>query len=427
MQRSHLRSVLATERQLAADATVIRFLADPDVKVFLAEQHKRFSMAELAQLPAGAARLQHALETWTGGLVQRWLSGDPNAPAILLTTDNTPRSWFGMNVPATGAAGDNPDHVYRNSFIDGTGRYEIHGRFDPANRPVQFSVDVNRGLPGRLTFSAAASASKVRNQIDIIIDDRIVTDADGAFVLTLGGEGVDRPNHLELAPETVALVFRDVLSDWRQHPVALELRRIDQPAGAAMTYDELKNRMFADLPDYLDVWSKFPLTWLGGIATNSFKPPVPRDGGWGYMAGVRFDLQQDEVFLITMKQGRAKYLGIQTADPWFLAADARQHTASLNTSQAEPNGDGTYTYVVAAEDPGVANWLDTGGLRQGLVLPRWQAVPPAEPVKDFLLEARRMTRAELDRDYPGLKRLSAPARARQRLQHASEHALRFQH
>jgi hypothetical protein len=145
------------------------------------------------------------------------------------------------------------------------------------------------------------------------------------------------------------------------------------------------------------------------------------------MAGVRYDLKPGEVFLLTLKQGRAAYLGVQTADPWFLAADARRHTASLNTSQAEPNGDGTYTYVVAAEDPGVANWLDTGGLSQGLALPRWQAVPAGEPVKDYLLEARRMSRAELDRSYLGLKRLSEPERTRQRLRHAEEHALRFQH
>jgi hypothetical protein len=145
------------------------------------------------------------------------------------------------------------------------------------------------------------------------------------------------------------------------------------------------------------------------------------------MAGVRYDLKPNEVFLITLKKGRAAYLGVQTADPWFLAADARQHTASLNNAQVEPNGDDTYTYVVSAEDPGVANWLDTGGLYQGLALPRWQAVPPGEPVKDYLLEARLMTRAELDRNYPALKRLAPPARARQRLQHAEEHALRFQH
>jgi hypothetical protein len=34
------------------------------------------------------------------------------------------------------------------------------------------------------------------------------------------------------------------------------------------------------------------------------------------------------------------------------------------------------TYVIAASDPGAANWLDTTGLRDGYAILRWQAVPP---------------------------------------------------
>jgi hypothetical protein len=32
--------------------------------------------------------------------------------------------------------------------------------------------------------------------------------------------------------------------------------------------------------------------------------------------------------------------------------------------------------VVAARDPGVYNWLDTGGLNEGTYQTRWQALPP---------------------------------------------------
>ena len=48
---------------------------------------------------------------------------------------------------------------------------------------------------------------------------------------------------------------------------------------------------------------------------------------------------------------------------------------SLNNRQAEANSDGSYTYVIALKDPGVPNWLDTGGLHDGEFLIRWQDLP----------------------------------------------------
>src|SRR3546814_889972 len=60
--------------------------------------------------------------------------------------------------------------------------------------------------------------------------------------------------------------------------------------------------------------------------------------------------------------------------------------SSLNKTQAKPNPDGSYTYVIALQDPGVANWIDTAGLHEGWFQIRWQNVPAggdptAEPVR----------------------------------------------
>jgi hypothetical protein len=43
--------------------------------------------------------------------------------------------------------------------------------------------------------------------------------------------------------------------------------------------------------------------------------------------------------------------------------------------------DGRYSFVIAHEDPGVHNWLDTGGLHELFALHRWQGLPrdAAEP------------------------------------------------
>lgn len=416
---------LATPEQIAAEAILRSLMADGDLQALLDSEYRRLESTEIAATSDGKARMRHAIKTWTGGFILRWLSGDPYRPSILLSTDNTPRHWCGYEVPATGAAGDNPDHIYRNSFIDGAGEYEIRGRIDVERRPIQFSIEVSRGEPGKIRLSTAASATSVKNQIDILTDGDLKLDPDGRFTVTLSPVPSTEPNSLTMEPEPMALTIRDVLSDWEQAPTWLELRRIDLPSERASHYEDVKARVIADLPDYLDFWATFPLGWMGGIEPNGYKPPVPRDGGWGYQAGVRYSLAPDDALLVTMKRGRAAYLGIQVGDPWFLAPNGHEHTSSLNTSQAQDNDDGTYTYVVAAEDPEVANWIDTGGSHEGLCVLRWQAVPAGEPVEDYLLEVRKLTLAELKHDFPELPRLTPDERAEQRRSHAEQYRRRF--
>ncbi|NQZ95241.1 MAG: hypothetical protein HRU01_01915, partial [Myxococcales bacterium] len=45
--------------------------------------------------------------------------------------------------------------------------------------------------------------------------------------------------------------------------------------------------------------------------------------------------------------------------------------SSINHTQAHVDADGRVRLVLAHDDPGVANWLDTGGHRDGLLTFRW--------------------------------------------------------
>jgi hypothetical protein len=417
---------LATAEQLAAEAILRSLLADPSVQSLLASQVERLKSTQVARRSSDAiARLDHVVQTWTGGLIMRMISGDQLKPSILLTTDNTPRTWFGYDIPATGAAGDNPDHIYRNTFLDGHGRYRIHGRIDLTRRPVQFAIEVNRGEPAKLALSAAASGTKVKNQIDIITDKDIRTDEHGRFTIDLSNTKGSKDNFLLLAEEPMNLIVRDVLSDWSQTPTWLTIERLDRPSENFSSYEMIKASLLASLPDYLTFWAEFPLRWMGGVEPNGFRPPVPRDGGWGYQAGLSYALLPGQLMLVTVKQGGAAYLGIQCADPWFIGPDARFHTGSLNTSQAYASRKGIYSYAISAEDPGIANWIDTGGLHDGLAVIRWQAVPLGEHVKDYLLEVRVMNGTELDAHYPYLLRSSEKERTKQRAEHAREYHRRF--
>src|SRR3546814_4292625 len=77
---------------------------------------------------------------------------------------------------------------------------------------------------------------------------------------------------------------------------------------------------------------------------------------------------------LTTKDGGADYIGFQITDPWTLRPETVLRISSLNKTQAKPNPDGSYTYVIALQDPGVANWIDTAGLHEGWFQIRWQNV-----------------------------------------------------
>ena len=52
----------------------------------------------------------------------------------------------------------------------------------------------------------------------------------------------------------------------------------------------------------------------------------------------------------------------------------RYRRSSLNAAQIETGADGAYRIVISERDPGVANWIDTGGHRHGTIF--WRFLLP---------------------------------------------------
>lgn len=51
--------------------------------------------------------------------------------------------------------------------------------------------------------------------------------------------------------------------------------------------------------------------------------------------------------------------------------DYANHFGSLNGHQLTRDSDGHIRLVIAHSDPGVANWVETTGLAEGFMAPRW--------------------------------------------------------
>ncbi len=61
----------------------------------------------------------------------------------------------------------------------------------------------------------------------------------------------------------------------------------------------------------------------------------------------------------------------RSGNHWWETIDYANRQSSLNGHQAVIDDDGVFRAVVSDKDPGVANWLDTAGHRQGPMIFRW--------------------------------------------------------
>ncbi|WP_404478895.1 hypothetical protein [Novosphingobium sp. BL-52-GroH] len=416
--------VLATPEQRAAEKHLLTLLADPAIKAA-----QQAIIADLKKDPGasttdGAARLTHAVDQWTTSLILRELAADPVRPSIVWTTDNTPHSWFGYTVPGAAVAGDNPDHIYRNSFLQPNGQYEISGTVDLQHRPAQFSFEVTRGTAGKLGLARQTrDHADMGNLLGMITDRDIKVEPDGRFKIIIGGTG-GGTNHLPGSTEPFSLNIRDVLSDWTQRPNALTIRRLDATDAKPLSDAVIRKRVLEDISGYVRFWAAFKDSWFGGLQPNSIVGPVQRDGNWGFLAAGRYKLAPDEAVVLKTTHGTARYTGVQVTDPWMVAPSASTFQTSINSAQSTPDADGGYTYVISPVDPGVANWIDTGGLHEGYFLARWQGFDKGAK-SDGLLQSFTVAKlADIRSGLTGVPRFDADKRRRQVAEHTAAYSLR---
>jgi len=371
------RGPLATAEQVSAEKQAASIADSPEITSLRPTLRKVLGEDPAARLPDGSATIERAIDLFSRSLILAEIAGDTNYPQILWWNDNSPRCWFGHVFPGSAISGDNPDHIYRTAFIDGSSSYRIRGRM--GKKPVsQFSIELTPGTPSDTPMVAQSKTRPdLGRQIAVITSKTMQFASDGSFEFTVDPTSKPGdPNHIQSPAGPGQLVIRDVLSDWSQEPTALQIERVSPPNAARRTQQEITQSIAAALPAYVRFWAGFKTNWLGGIANNTLVGPVARDGGWGYLVGGRFHLGDNQAMVVNIRTGGAKYYGIQVTNPWYIVpVDARKATVNLNTAQMRPDPTGRVTLIIAPRDPGYANWVSTGKMHDGLLIFRWQAVP----------------------------------------------------
>ena len=85
-----------------------------------------------------------------------------------------------------------------------------------------------------------------------------------------------------------------------------------------------------------------------------------------------WDLDDGEALVVDSDVPDARYWSLRLYTmAWFELVEPTGRVASLNHRQLAISADGRLRVVVSARDPGVPNWLDTGGRPVGLLTLRW--------------------------------------------------------
>lgn len=236
--------------------------------------------------------------------------------------------------------------------------------------------------------------------------DTLEIDEDGRFELIMGGE--ERPGNWMPLPEGAStLAVRQFFYDWdNEVPAQLEIERIDdgerRPPPSVLP---------GGVPAQLEAIGRFVhdnTQWWAQVAQRKREQvnTFPDDGGGlgevnagsqKYQAfGIGyFELADDEALLVAVTPPRAKYWSLHLGNYWMESMDFANHQSSLNGHQAVLDADGVFRGVVSRADPGVPNWLDTTGLREGSMIYRWNQADGA-PIP----EARVVKLAELRNVLP---------------------------
>ncbi len=366
---------LATPAQREIEAQALRMFESAAMQAVIARLRPLFLADPRAQTMSGRATLEQNLREIAFSAATCAASMDPARPRVAWTI-NLPHRWFGLDVPGSRHGVDNPDNIYRVAAIDEASSYELQGRVPPEPAPdVSFTI-----------FSAYPGNGEDSHSLNVITLDEIDVGPDGRFVLSIDPRPADgRRNHLQVRPGAKLLFVRDSMHDWsRESPLALEIVRLAGPDAAPAGDDELIRRAVEIAERAVPYWIASMPKWFGQRAHNVI--PLAGATNFAYAkqanVGAQWRLADDEALVITVDRMGAAYLGCQIADPWGAAPDYVEHSASLNAAQAQPNADGTYTFVIAKRDPQVHNWIDTAGLDEGTLLIRWQGVAPGALVPE---------------------------------------------
>lgn len=266
----------------------------------------------------------------------------------------------------------NPDDIYLYCPIRPDLRYRLGGKRGSVYMITFNTQGPMAGMPGRFDMSSASYSD--------LDDGDLTLDADGNFEILLSAE---RPSGhtgdwLQIKPGAATLMVRFRSYDWvNEVDPVLSIECLDPvPPKPRLTPDEIQERirLMAGMPQACQhLFYTMQNQVKANVGVNVFEP-TQYGGGLSrqiYLPAV-FDFEEDEALIVeTDLPAARRYWNFQINDPYFSIVEYVYRISSTNGHFAHVSSDGRFRGVLSLTDPGVPNWLDTAGYRQGTIYGRW--------------------------------------------------------
>lgn len=293
---------------------------------------------------------------------------------------------------------DCPDCLYLYATVRGDAVYRLSGYRGTANH---IDIQVNYGHFASGSVESWGTISSIEGR-------ELEVGEDGYFELTLSAE--PKPgNWLRLAPNAEFLLIRQYFNDWEnERPGDLWLERVggQRPAAPVRT-DQMAARL-ERLAMWVErggaLWEEMSRAVLSmppnTVSVHLLHYSDQHAGMRGQAYGLgNFECDPDEAVIVEFAPPRCRQWSVSLANWYWESLDYATHQTSLNGHQAVLDADGVFRGVIAHEDPGVPNWLDTTGHRRGTIAVRFLLAESAPQPKLRRVPLERL-RAELPDGTP---------------------------
>ncbi len=277
--------------------------------------------------------------------------------------------------PTCKLGGDAADFTYRQAWIDGQHTYKISGNTGTArffNITVQGPRPETQPATGwpslHEPFGDIPEANLFRHQIE--------TDGDGNFELFIGGDKRSG-NWLPTTVGSRKLFIRQGFDRWDETPAQLTIERIgmDSPRPLPTPATMIEAMQWAGdfLAGMMHDWPDHPYQYSGGIVDPNFVNQFPPDrhannaddAKRGRLAAhLCWALQPDEALIVEFDAHDGFWM-VSLGGAFMNSMDYLYRPVSYTPARTRVDGDNKVRLILAHDDPGYHNWLDTQGFAAG--------------------------------------------------------------
>jgi hypothetical protein len=285
---------------------------------------------------------------------------------------------------------DNPDNYYFNAQISGKYEYRITGKRNTVHYLGFFTQNGSYGTTGGL-----APCGKLDHK-DLVLEK------DGSFEISLSKEPKGS-NWLKMENDTTLLMVRQTFLD-RQTEVPAEIRvenadgrKAPGPITPAMVDEGLKTASF-----FVAGAAMLFTRWAKGFQKHTnhlpqFDPETSNAAGGDneiIYYHSHWKLGAEEALIIEVKPPECDSWNFQLNNYWMESLDYRYHNICINKASAKYNKDGSVMVIVAHQNPGLPNWLETAGHQEGTMCWRWYRLKKGEKPVEPMCRLVKMSEIE---------------------------------